>query len=404
MTGMAWRVFCPSPSPPEERHRPPAVCPHGEHGLEASRANRPAGGAAAVALVAAMALALGAAPSCKRVTPPPAKPSADELWSQAEAALDDGQVERSAELFGESLAASDDAGRRIDAAIRVAVAGRLDLGEALVANRPQPELATLARAMKIFRESPPSGRAKDVYTVAAMADALWVLRAPMTQAETPRPIRLSPRHLADISRAWQKWQWYRQAFSVADSQPADQARAMVLWLLAQTPPATDPPGAFIMHGTGEEGPALALVHLGSWPLDETSPAYDVAAFARLPAEGPAGFCLAAWRTGQAPSVLLLAGRLREGELVVTSTSDESAYGALVNLLADASISPGRVVPRSQQERAEILSAAERLGFAGRLGQDGSAIVDASAVDPEDAAAAPAGEWLSDLAGYIRYGK
>ena len=351
---------------------------------------------AAVLPAAVVCLAGG----CRRVTPAPVKPTAEQLWEQGQACLADGDVERAAALLTRSLRMTDDTHRRRDLAVRLTAAGRADLAAGLLAGRTERQLVSLADALKAFRESPPPGYEANPYVVGGMGDALHVLETPVVMTATAEPMRLTARNLAIMAHHWEKWQ--ELGSEGGDSEPRP-GRAMVLWVLDCPPVRAAGLGPYVVHTVGAEGRTFSLAHLGSWPMGTAEGGFDAVALADKALGCPAWLRFAAWRGPGHPAELVLAGQLDGDGFVVTAGSDPPAYRALLALLADDTISPGRVTSRDAAEQEDILGLVDRLGMTHRLVREGPSLVvpDRSA----DATGDPdAGEWLADLAGYVRYGR
>jgi len=329
------------------------------------------------------------------------EPTARELWRRGEIALADGEVAAAAELFGRSLAGESTPDRRREAAERIASAGRPDLAAALVAGQAEPELAALAQAIAIYRQGPPGGYAGEPGVVCVMAEALLANAAAARWAAVTPPRRLSASDLAIIGHHWQKWLLYRRLFSGAE--PPAPAKAMVLWRRPRAVGLAGGTSERIAHPAGTSEDAAALVHLGSWRLGSEDLTYDAVALAQGQAASPAELLFVAWRGRYDLPGLAVRGTMADDGLIVQAASDLERLTALSAVLTDPTIATGRVVPRDAAERREILHLAERLHLASCVRADGGALV-AVGGDGDGPPDVSSGQWLTDLAVYVRYGR
>ncbi len=358
-------------------------------------------GLAAVVTLAWWALAGGSA-GCRRLESDPPSPTPRELWRRAERALAAGEVVPAAEMFGQSLAGEWAAGRCRDVAVRIAAAGRPDLAAAFVADRPEPELAALARAIAIFRQSPPAGYDAEPGVVGVMAEALLAGTPPAQWLPVASPTRLTVADLAAVGHHWQKWLEYRRLFGAAEGPGPPAARVMVVWRLPTGGGPTARRSDCIVHPADLSAESPALVHLGSWRLGDEDLAYDAVALAGG-ATGPAELVFAAWRDRNSLGSLAVRGAMGPDGLTVQAASDPKLLAALRAPLTDRTLHTGRVVPRNADEAKAILHLAERLGLGYCVTRDGSALVAASP-DGDTPPAVSSGQWLTDLAVYVRYGR
>ena len=97
----------------------------------------------------------------------------------------------------------------------------------------------------------------------------------------------------------------------------------------------------------------------------------------------------------------LTGEFAGGSFIVSEVSSNVVLQGLLSVLADKDISAARVRPRDDSEREQIIRLADQLGLAGQLSQAGAALV----VNlPEDEDGPEPGQWLAEVAGYVRYGQ
>jgi len=349
--------------------------------------------------LAAGAVLLAALCGCRRVEPSAPALTADALWRQAVEALDGDRADEAAELFRRSLAAADGDDRRRDAAIRLFAAGEVAAARALLNGRSAPSLAAVSDAIDLYAASPPAAHRGDPYVVAAIADALTLLRRPAEPTQPIEPVLLTPPDLANLTRLWQTW------LMLADPDSADPAerpgRAMVLWAAMHLDVDVLAERGFIVHRPVGDNAAGWLAHLGSWPVATISAAEDVVDLGAIPS-GPVAMYLATWDTSF-PLTVSLEGEWVEQGFAVRMCSHPPLLTALLASLTDADLADGAVAARTAEEIDAVLALAEQLGRDGAVGFDGGVL---TVVSPEVAQTdyVPRNDWLADLAGYVRYGR
>ena len=363
-----------------------------------------------LAMTAAMALLAG----CQGQDPTPGPTSPEELWQQGQVALQAEQFDQGARMLAESLTRAENIDRRREAAMRLAGAGRLDLAEGFLHNQSSPELMRLARAMKLYQASPPRGHEANPYIISGMAEAMMTQETPAELTDVPQPIRFSGEQLGVILHNWLTWVHFSQQELAATTGPAEDdddgsadrepaGRAMALWVIRGANDLRTAPRHYIAHGLEDAHDPTTLAYLGSWLLARDGPTFDAVSLADDCSAGEVELRLHAWRGSQPLATLVLTGELADGGLVIRRTSDARQYEALLGMFGDEQIAPGRVTPKSAEEQTEILQLAQRMGLSERLVAEDGALV-APTADRGETDYAPTGQWLADVAGYIRYGR
>ena len=359
---------------------------------------------AVLLLIGALLLAGGA---CRKVAPKAQQGTdAGGLWDQAETALARGDAAGAQALFKQSLSLESSIAKWRSAALALAGANRLDLAEGLLAGRNEPALTALVQAIRAYRQAPPPGFANVPFVVAAMADGLRVADAAAQATPLDRPIAMTQRDLALVAHYWQAWLYCRQV----DSGGEPDGRAMVVWRLAQL--ASKPPPGWIVQPGGktpfaEETLPAVLLHQGSSDMglvvDEQLAQEDANVLPSMMA-GPVQLYLAGWPAEGAPTVLVLEGSWQEGVFVVTGASDVTAFRKLAEAVADPALVLGQSLVAAGREAGAVTALAAELGLSQRLARQGQVLTIAIQEDASSEADAGAGQWLSDLMSYIRYGR
>ena len=199
------------------------------------------------------------------------------------------------------------------------------------------------------------------------------------------PIRFEAQHVSQLCRLWGSWRRLTQLETAElvpgaddsgddDNQPSSSTapptsapaahspapmRMMAVWVLPAGVPAEALPGDCIVQPVGGGASAAVLVHQGSRPLSlAEDDSFGTPSFQQ---PTPAELRLVVWQGTEPAAILVLNGSIGANGFVVTAASSPPTYKALCDSLADAAISPGRVVPRNAQEHDAILQLATMLG-------------------------------------------
>ncbi len=355
-----------------------------------------------VGLGLAVALAVALA-GCEEPPPPtpPAEP-APALWEQARDALDAGEFERAAGLFAQALEAREPGSPgRSDAALALALAGRVDLAQGLLVDgaRGEADPQALAAALEIFRHQPPPGQADNPLVVPAMAEAIRAFRQTTGPPQPQSPVKFTGADLAELLRHWQAW--HRLAALEAERAPgAGPARAIALWAFLPDEAALVSGDLLLVHPAGRG--LWDLAHLGSWPLSETGSASDVARLADASGQRGAVLVMQVSHGEVLVSTMRLHGQLTGDSFVVNATTEPALYGALLATLADGALREGEVALPVRAQREALLDLAGRLGRLDRLAVEGGQIRLAGEWGGTDYA--DTGQWLTELGSYVLHGR